>query len=112
MDRIGFDYPHIEQSSYTDIFEFMTKSELNELEKDIEEALDELDYDIPYETDSYIEIQDGVKYGICEVEFDVSNFDDAIPDNWDEDAEDAIADVVRDWDGSYYWDDHTIIVSV
>ena len=90
----------------------MNKEDLRELENDIEEALDGMDYEIPYDTESYIETKDGVRYGICEVTFDVTSFDDSIPDNWDEDAENVVADVVREWGGSYYWEDHSIIVSV
>lgn len=90
----------------------MNEEELEELENDVEEALDDLDFEIPYETDSYFETNDGKRYGICEVEFDISDFDDSIPDDWDEEVEDAISDVVEEWCGIYYWEDHTIIVSV
>ena len=83
----------------------MNKEDLRELENDIEEALDGMDYEIPYDTESYIETKDGVRYGICEVTFDVTSFDD-------EDAENVVADAVREWGGSYYWEDHSIIVSV
>ena len=68
----------------------MNKEDLRELENDIEEALDGMDYEIPYDTESYIETKDGV----------------------DEDAENVVADAVREWGGSYYWEDHSIIVSV
>lgn len=90
----------------------MTKKIIQELENDIKKALDELDYEIPYGIISYTETDNGVKYGICEVEFNLSEFDDSIPDDWDEIADDAIGDVVKNWGGKYAFESYRAIISI
>lgn len=92
----------------------MTQKELNELEEEIEKALDNLDYDLSYSIDSRFEkdYYSGGRYAIVEVEFDYDDMDDDTPDDWDDDVEDAISSVMNNWGGSCEWDDNSIVCSV
>lgn len=86
----------------------MTKQERQELVDDIEQRLeDELEFELEYEIDDYHE--NGTS--IVDVDIDTSNTEDW-PDNWDEQVEDVISEVVGDWGGWYSWDGWCISVSI
>lgn len=87
----------------------MNRRDREELISDIEDALDDLDFDISYDISSYYD--DGVT--VFDIEIDVEDFDeDQTPDDWDEDVEDAIESVIEDWGGWYSWDGSTISLSI
>lgn len=87
----------------------MNRRDREELISDIEDALDDLDFEISYDISSYYE--DGVT--TFDIEIDVEDFDeDQTPDDWDEDVEGAIESVIEDWGGWYSWDGSTISLSI
>ena len=77
----------------------MKRSLVEEFENDIENALENLDYEIPFDIDSYITTDPYTdsKVGVVEVEFDYDEMDDCVPDSWDEDVEDAIDEAMNEW---------------
>ena len=86
----------------------MTKSERKELAADIEQRLDsELDFDFQYSLEHY---HDG-DVSIVDVEADISCSGDW-PDDWNEQVDDIMSDVVSDWGGWYSWDDHCVSISI
>ncbi|MCQ2340124.1 MAG: hypothetical protein MJZ79_05015 [Paludibacteraceae bacterium] len=82
--------------------------DFDELISDIDDALDDLDYGISWNTNVY----ESNGFAVCEISFDYDDFDDDVPDYWDEEVEDELEDVISDWGGSYYWEDNTIIYSI
>lgn len=87
---------------------------INEIESDIENALDNLEYDLSYEIEHYTTTQpySDDKCVVFEVTFDIDNNDKSLPDDWDDDVEDAIDDVCDDWGGSHDWDGKTISICI
>lgn len=86
----------------------MTEQDRQELADDIEQRLDEeLDFDLDYEINHYHE------YGtsIVDVDIDISDTEDW-PDDWDEQVESIIGEVVYDWGGWYSWEGWCISVSI
>ena len=79
---------------------------IDEIEDALDDALEEVD-GISYSIDSEEEEQ-GFSF---EIEFDYDDFDEADED-WDEQVEDAIEDVIDEYGGSYEWDDNTIIYTI
>ncbi|MDM8251662.1 hypothetical protein QUW55_08605 [Phocaeicola barnesiae] len=92
----------------------MKRSLVEEFENDIENALENLDYEIPFDIDSYITTDPYTdsKVGVVEVEFDYDEMDDCVPDSWDEDVEDAIDEAMNEWEGNYSWEDNKIICTI
>ena len=92
----------------------MDNNLLEEFENDIEEALDSLEYDLPYEINSYFTTDpySGDEVGVVEVEFDYEEMDDCVPESWGEDVEEAIDEAMADWEGNYNWEDNKIICSI
>lgn len=87
---------------------------LEEFENDIENALEDLDYDLPYGIDSYITIDPYTdnKVGVVEVEFNYEELDDYVPDSWNEDVEEAIDEAMNEWEGNYSWEENKIICTI
>lgn len=86
----------------------MTEQDRQELADDIEQRLDEeLDFDLDYEIIHYHDCGTS----IVDVDIDISDTEDW-PDDWDEQVEDVISEVVDDWGGWYSWNDWCISVSI
>ena len=75
----------------------MDNNLLEEFENDIEEALDSLEYDLPYEINSYFtsDPYSGDEVGVVEVEFDYEEMDNCVPELWGEDVEEAIDEAME-----------------
>lgn len=88
----------------------MNKHDRRELENDIEEALDGLDFDIDYSINIYHDFGTTV----ADIEFDIydDDDDDDLPDDWDEQVEDVIGGVANDWGGYISWEDWTLSISI
>ena len=80
---------------------------IEELENALENALNDID-GISFSIDSE-ENEDGLSF---EIDFDYDDFDGNEDDNWDEQVEAAVEDVIEEYGGSYYWDDCTILYTI
>lgn len=87
----------------------MNRKERKELVSDVEQMLDDLDYDLVYELNDYH--SNGVS--IVEIEIDIDCAED-YPDDFDEELEDLVSDIVSDWDddGWFSWDGWTLCISI
>lgn len=78
--------------------------------------------DIENALDNELSCIDGICYNIeseeededysFEIEFLYDEFDNSANDDWDEQAEDAIENVIDEYGGLYYWEDNVIIYSI
>lgn len=83
------------------------------IEEEIESALDELSYDLPYDIDSYNETDfSGTSYAIFDIDFDFDEIDESTPDDWMDEVEGIIENIAFDWDGRCYWSGSTLILSI
>ncbi len=100
----------------------MNRHDRKELENDIDEALDELEFDIDYSVNIYhelgttiadIDLSDNL-YDDDDDDDDDNSYDDDddLPDDWDEKVEDAIRDVAFGWGGFISWNDWTLSISI
>lgn len=80
---------------------------IDEIEDALDNALEEID-GISYSIDSEEEEEQGFSF---EIEFDYDDFDGE-DDDWEDQVEDAMSDVIDEYGGSYYWDDNTIIYTI
>lgn len=79
---------------------------IKEIKDSLNEALKKVD-GISYSIKSKKEQQ-----GLCfEIEFDYDDFVDADED-WKDQVDDAVSDVISEYGGSYEWDDNTIIYTI
>lgn len=86
----------------------MNKYQRKQMALDIEERLDnELDFDLDYEIYHYHE--EGTS--IVDVDIDIDDSDDW-PDDWSEQVETVMSNIVSDWGGWYSWDGWCVSVSV
>ncbi|MCQ2488853.1 MAG: hypothetical protein MJ143_06255 [Clostridia bacterium] len=87
----------------------MTKKERKQLAAEVEEKLDELSYELTYEICDYHDSEE--EMSVVQVDFDIDELDDC-PDDWDEDVEDIMSDIVADWGGWYCWDGWAICICI
>lgn len=87
----------------------MNQQEREELVSEIEEALDNLDYDLVYELNDY----HSNDVSIVEIDIDINYVDD-YADDWDEQLEDIISNIISEWDDEswYSWEDSILSVSI
>ncbi len=92
----------------------MNYSELNEIVSYINDALDSLGYDLPYNSRGYFETDNytGQRYAFIDVSFNYDEFDDSLPNTWDEDVEDAITNVMNGYEFTYSWEGNIVTISM
>lgn len=86
----------------------MNREERKELAEDIEQQLDdELDFNLNYEIDDYHECGTS----IVDIDIDISDCGEW-PDDWEEQVEDVMEEIVGEWGGWYSWEGSCISVSI
>lgn len=85
----------------------MIMIDLEALENEVESRLDsELDFDLDFETNSYYEDKTYI------VDVNINMEDNDYPEDFDEDVENIISDIVEEWGGWYSWDGWCISISI
>lgn len=90
----------------------MSSINLNELRSDVEDALEDLDFDYSDIESYYDTVSDGTKYACVDVTFDYDSINESGSDNYQDEAEDALSDVIDDWDAGIDWDMNTMTLAV
>ena len=87
----------------------MNYKDRKQLVSEIEEVLDDLDYDLDYELDDYhLE-----NVSIVEIDIDVSSAEN-YPEDWDIALQDLVNNIIWEWDSEGWtsWDEWILCISI